>query len=130
MSEFLIGCILLLFIIGVVVISNLMKKDINKHVKPFQRVRLDDNEETIQEQEEDPVLDPPALPTLPDIPAWEYMNCEDILQELINIQNMLMTSKLPQYEYEFWMEQLQKGDEVYKNKCQTEINEEENRPLS
>ena len=63
------------------------------------------------------VLDPPALPTFPDIIYWELMDCIQIEAKIDEIKEFLMTSKFPQEVYEFWIDQLDRGYIVFAEKC-------------
>jgi hypothetical protein len=63
------------------------------------------------------ILNPPALPTFPDIVYWDLMDCIQIEQKIDEINQLLMTSKFPQEIYEFWIDQLDKGYIVFATKC-------------
>lgn len=63
------------------------------------------------------ILDPPALPTFPDIVYWELMDCIQIEARIDEINQLLMTSKFPQEIYEFWIQQLENGYIVFAKKC-------------
>lgn len=90
---------------GVVVINKLSdKKDEVVETPPFDGEPI--------------VLDPPALPTFPDIVYWDYMtSCDEIETRIQEIETLLMTSKFSQELYEFWTQQLERGRLVYAERC-------------
>jgi hypothetical protein len=63
------------------------------------------------------VLDPPALPTFPDVVYWESMTCIEIEAKIDEINQLLMTSKFPQEIREFWTNQLEKGYVIFAERC-------------
>jgi len=63
------------------------------------------------------ILDPPALPTFPDIIYWDLLDCIQIEEKLAEINQLLLTSKFPQEVYEFWVQQLENGYAVFSKKC-------------
>jgi hypothetical protein len=84
--------------------------------------KLSDKQEDVVEnppfdQEPVVILDPPALPTFPDIVFWDLMTCEEIEVKIGEINELLMTSKFPQEIREFWNHQLEKGYIIFAEKC-------------
>jgi hypothetical protein len=69
------------------------------------------------------ILDPPALPTFPDIVYWDLLDCIQIEARIDEINQLLITSKFPQEIREFWLQQLDNGYAVFSAKC---IKTEEN----
>lgn len=67
--------------------------------------------------EEPFVLDPPALPIFPDPIDWEGLSCKGIQAKLQEIREMLMVSKFPGEIYEFWVKQIEIGEEVFVQNC-------------
>lgn len=69
------------------------------------------------DQEPVVILDPPALPTFPDIVFWDLMTCEEIEVKIGEINELLITSKFPEEIREFWNHQLEKGYIIFAEKC-------------
>ncbi len=63
------------------------------------------------------VLDPPALPDFPDPIDWEGLSCKGINAKIQELRELLMTSKFPQYIYEFWLKQIEVGEQVFAENC-------------
>lgn len=86
--------------------------------------KMSDHKEDVVEtppfdQEPIVILDPPVLPTLPDAIDWDSLNCLETEAKLDELRQFLMVVKIPQEVYEFWVEQIQRGEKSFAIRCIT-----------